>query len=170
MKTLYLLRHAKAESGTKDVGDLDRVLAPRGREACITVGAYMKEKGYSPDIIALSPSARTRETVERVLKAANLETPQTIDPKLYLATPNEIAACIIGLPESAASAMVVGHNPGMHHAALMYASTKRTELRRTLELKYPTAALTVLKFDCEQWNEIEPGDAELIDFITPGEL
>lgn len=170
MKTLYLLRHAKAEPGSKELGDRDRPLSVRGREACGLIGIYIKTKGYKPSLIISSPAARTRETVERVVKAADINPLQQYIDKLYLATADEILHYVRLVNDTLPSVMVVGHNPGMHHAALVLAQAERSALRMGLELKYPTATLSVLQFDCEYWHELDMGAGRLIDFIMPGQL
>src|SRR5262249_20263768 len=65
MKTLYLLRHAKAEPGGPELTDTARPLSARGREACPRMGAYMRRCGYDPALVLCSASHRTRETWER---------------------------------------------------------------------------------------------------------
>jgi len=170
MKTLYLLRHAKAEPGGKDVSDPERILSARGREACITVGTYMKAKKYVPGVVLCSPSARTKETLERVVLAAGIQPEHRFENTLYLATAEEILRAIHALNDDVSSAMVVGHNPGMHHISLLLSRPKHTELRTTLELKFPTCAFAVLRFDHERWEDVVPGEGMLLDFVTPGEL
>src|SRR5215469_9320859 len=90
MKTVYLLRHAKAESASGDQQDIDRKLAPAGREACEVVGEYMKEKGYLPDFVLCSAASRTRETFELTMEAAGVSPPHQIDKKLYTTTVEQI--------------------------------------------------------------------------------
>ena len=170
MKTLYLLRHAKAESGAIEAGDRDRVLAPRGHEACAAIGAYMKSKSYTADAIICSSAARTRETLALVASAAGLLAAPRYEDALYLATAEEVLQAVGQETPSASCVLVVGHNPGMHHLALMMSTPRRTKLRQSLELKYPTCSLTVLTFDSQSWNAIEPGQGELVDFITPDDL
>jgi len=171
MKTLYLLRHAKAEPGTKVISDRDRVLSARGREACDAVGAYMKAKEYLPAFMLSSPSARTKETLEHVAKALGPKNvAHRFEESLYLATAGEILHAVQSLGDDIASAMVVGHNPGMHHLSLLLSEPRHTKLRTTLELKYPTCALAVLRFATKSWASIAPGFATLADFVTPGDL
>lgn len=170
MKTLYLLRHAKAEPGGKDLDDRDRPLSARGREACLAMGRYMKAHVYAPSLALSSPSLRTRETLAQVLQAGDMQVPERFIDKLYLATADEILHYVRLVSDKLSSVMVVGHNPGMHHAALVLAASERTELRRMLELKYPTGTLTVLHFSTGHWHDVAPGQGELLDFVAPQSL
>ncbi len=170
MKKLYLLRHAKAEPGSKDLGDKERPLAARGRLACTMMGNYIKEKSYVPDVAIASPSARTSETFERIVEAAGASVPVQFIDKLYLATADEMLHYIRLLSDKASSVLLVGHNPGMHHLALILSRPERTALRIKLELKYPTGSLAVLGFSGDYWKDVIPGEGTLTDFITPQTL
>lgn len=175
MRTLYLLRHAKAEQGNALLVDEDRPLAPRGREACERIGEYMKAKSYWPNLVLCSSSARTRETLKLVSEHYGKDFPVTLEKKLYLATPGEMLAQIHNASDEAASLMLVGHNPGMHHLAALLASTehasaKHNKLRMELDVKYPTGALCVIEFDAKHWNNIAPDSGVLTDYVTPSSL
>ncbi len=167
MKTLYLLRHAKAEPGGRGDADIDRPLSARGREACADMGAYMKKKRYHPAFVLSSPSARTRETLERISEASCLTLEHRFIDKLYLAEAEEIAHYIRLVSDALDSVMVIGHNPGMHHAALVLSSSDDTRLRHALELKYPTGTLCIMQFAAQHWSDISENGGELVDFTVP---
>jgi phosphohistidine phosphatase len=169
MKTLYLLRHAKAIAAGGGVGDEARPLSERGREACGLIGAYMQQKAYAPARVLSSTSVRTRQTVKGVFSELEAEAVQWVDA-LYLAGPEKILQIVQNRGGDAQSVMVVGHNPGLHVLALALASPTHTELRMMLEMKYPTGALCVLRFEVDDWQDIAPGSAELVDFVAPREL
>jgi phosphohistidine phosphatase len=169
VKTLYLLRHAKAEAGNKILSDMDRPLSPRGREACAVIGNYMTDKHYKPDLVLCSSSKRTQETFELVWQGKEQPKIQ-FEKRLYLATAEEIIASLHMLDEETHCVLVIGHNPGMHHVALLLSEEKLTENRHALELKYPTGSLTALNFDCNNWQGIMPGEGKIQDFITPDDL
>lgn len=170
MKTLYLLRHAKAESGNFTLQDEDRPLSQRGREACQDISSYIKKKKYTPDIVLCSTSARTRETLERVQDGFLSPPACKMEKKLYLATPGEMLAHIHALQDEYTSVLLIGHNPGMHHLAALLASAKHTALREELEIKYPTGALAVITFDVLHWKHIKPDTGTLLDFVVPKDL
>lgn len=170
MKTLYLLRHAKAEAGDKHMSDADRPLAKRGIEACAHVGAYMKEKNYIPDYIVSSPSTRTRQTVKHIENAMNISIGCSYEPKLYLASESEIIRQIHRVGNARHALLVVGHNPGMHLAALALSVPTFNASHEMLQMKYPTAALAVLQFNVKDWTEVESEKGTLMDFVVPRDL
>lgn len=170
MKTLYLLRHTKAEPGGSALADEDRPLAARGRDASRRMGVYMQQQRYLPEFTICSTSARTRETLEILAASHGGEFSFALEKKLYLATPGEMLAQIHAVSDAYASLLVIGHNPGMHHLAATLASDKHTPLREKLELKYPTGALAVLAFDTAHWKNIAPEGGALKDFVLPNDL
>lgn len=170
MKTVYLLRHAKAESGSFTLQDEDRPLSQRGREACQDISNYIKKKKYTPDTVLCSTSARTRETLERVQDGFLSPPACKLEKKLYLATHGEMLAQVHALQDKHASVLLIGHNPGMHHLAALLASSEHTALRTELEIKYPTGALAVLIFEVSHWKHIKPDTGTLLDFVVPKEL
>ncbi len=170
MKTLYLLRHAKAESGSSTLKDVDRPLSARGQAACMAIGVYMRTQHAIPALVVASPATRTQETAERVIQAMGAPCPCHFENKLYLASTEEIINSIQLVNKNVPSLMVVGHNPGMHQAALALVLPEETELHDTLGMKYPTGALAILQFDCHDWQEIASGSGKLMAFVLPKDL
>jgi phosphohistidine phosphatase len=66
------------------------------------------------------------------------------------------------------SVMVIGHNPGLADLALLLARAGAN--RHELEAKFPTGALATLAFNGAGWAALEPGGAELVDFVRPRDL
>ncbi len=64
---LLLMRHAKS-AWPKDVGDHDRPLAERGREAAPMIGGHLAVAGLVPSKVMVSTARRTRETYECVAR------------------------------------------------------------------------------------------------------
>ena len=170
MKRLFLLRHAKAETGTSGQDDFDRALTERGHADAGAMGRYLKTQGYIAGRIFCSTSLRTRQTAEAALadQAARI----IFTEPLYLAPPGRI----IGLLQEAAeeSLMVVGHNPGLEQCATLLArepvQPKEQARLDLLDEKFPTAALAVLDFDLDSWNKLTPCSGKLIDFMRPRDL
>ena len=167
MKTLYLLRHAKAEPAKGREKDSERSLSLHGQETCRLVGAYLKKKKYMPARVIASAAKRTHETCDLVLKAADINVETIIDNTLYMATSDDMVKKILLQEASLLSLMVIGHNPGMHHLALGLAKPVHSNMYSLLEIKYPTGALTVLTFAVDTWQNILPSTGVLADFMTP---
>src|SRR3954470_23041415 len=75
VRTLVLLRHAKAETpGGKP--DFDRSLTEAGRADARAAGAWLAERGLHPQVVFCSASERTRETWAGVAVAMPGVTPR----------------------------------------------------------------------------------------------
>ena len=168
MKRLYLLRHAKAQIAEPDMDDFDRPLAPRGRRTAPRVGAYMRLLGYRPDIALCSPAARALETWVLLRDALGCEIEEEFRDEIYSAAPRTLLDCVRGLDDRHASAILVGHNPGILTLALGLVG--RGIGSANPFGKYPTCALTVFDFDVGRWRDVAPGGGILIGFTRPREL
>jgi phosphohistidine phosphatase len=163
LKTLYILRHAKAVPEDRD-GDAERPLAKRGRKVAAVVGDYIAGLKPPPRLVLCSTSLRTRETLDAVLPSLDPPPEVSYEDKLYLASAERLIERLQHLPERANSILLIGHNPGLHQLALTLA-------RETGDLAegFPTAALAVLRLD-GAWDALRPHHAKLIDYRTPKSL
>jgi phosphohistidine phosphatase len=147
MERLILMRHGKAERHAQSGGDFERALAPSGREDAGRMGKVLAGLAYSPDLMLVSSARRTRETAEQV--AASLPKARVEHRRdLYHADPEEIVQALEDEGDSAATVMVVGHNPGMHELALRLALQGGASPIQTNKLgsRFPTSTVVVFKW------------------------
>ncbi len=169
MKTLCLLRHAKANQD-KPGADIDRPLNARGRTACTTTAAYLHARGLVPDLALCSPAARTRETLCRILDETGW-TPAVEYPASFYPGAAEHVLNHIGMVDDAVTRLlVVGHNPGIQLLALALGRPDADDIARRIADKYPTAGLAVLDFDGPDWSAVAPRRGRLRAFVTPATL
>ena len=112
MKRLFLAAPCQGRSRPMaDCDDFDRTLMLSGMQDAAAMARYLRKNDYRPDLILCSPSARTTQTAELVLRELDSE----IDYRdtLYLAEPGKILAAVRGAPAPVSHLMVVGHNPGL---------------------------------------------------------
>src|SRR3954468_11290847 len=116
MRRLLLLRHSKAapHAGSDDHG---RALTEGGRQDARGVGELIASSGLIPAIVIYSSATRTRETAK--LASSRWPKPPRLveEGQLYNASRATILALARALPDEAASAMIVGHNPGIGELA-----------------------------------------------------
>jgi len=166
MYALYLLRHAKSSWADPGLADRERPLAPRGRRDAKRIAKHLGRLGCSPELVLCSPAVRTRETLE-VVRPVLADSTIVLEEDLYGASSDRLLARLRRVPDTVASVMLVGHNPGLHQLALALASSG-DELGR-LEAKFPTAALATLDVP-RPWSRLAPGDATLSAFVVPKQL
>lgn len=157
-RRLVLLRHAKSDwSG--GYGDHARPLNERGRRSAPDVGEQIAALGWRPDVVVSSDATRTTETWQLMADAFPGVEP-TFSRRLYLPSVSTITQVIGGLPEEAATAMLIGHNPGFSEAASWLCG-------RDVDLKTAHAAL--LETDRPTWADAAR-DREgwrLVDVVQP---
>lgn len=117
MRRLILFRHAKAAHRARGGSDLDRPLEPVGRRDAEISGRWMAATGFAPDLVLVSPSARTRETWDEVKHHFPRARVELLDG-LYEATPEDIEIAMAGPMRDAQDVLVIGHNPGMQELAM----------------------------------------------------
>ena len=158
MKTLYLLRHAKSSWDDQSLADFDRPLNARGRAAAPFMGKLMRERSLLPDIVLSSPAERARETAELVKAGAGLRDEIVFEPAIYEASPNTLRRVASAIDNRYASAMLVGHNPGIE--GFLHYLTGAIE-------PMPTAALAVLELNIDKWADIDADCSRTFDVIRP---
>ena len=165
---MMLLRHAKSSWSDPALADVDRPLAPRGERASTRIAKYIRRKKLRPALVLCSPSRRTRQTLEAIEPALGRRCAVELVPQLYAASELELLELLQALPDSVASVMIVGHNPGLQDLALALTSAG-AELER-LKAKFPTAALATLALPNTTWSQLSQADAVLAAYVVPKQL
>jgi phosphohistidine phosphatase len=167
MRRLILLRHAKA--GPKTGDDIDRPLAPRGREAAPRMGAYLRDEGLLPDLALVSDSRRTRETWDLVRPSLG-DVEAHSEPRIYEAPPARLLTVVQEVEPSVRTVLMIGHNPGFHDLAQRLVGHGDRYAFAELKEKFPTAALAVIDFAADSWADVDAGAGRLDRFVTPKSL
>lgn len=166
MRRIILYRHAKSAWDDPDLDDFDRGLAPRGTKAAPKMGAWMRGEGYVPTLILCSDAVRTRATLTLTLDAMKPDPrPEIVfDHALYLASSARIVETIREAADTHETVMVIGHNPGLHGAALELARGGPKQDIRRLAMKFPTACAAILRADGPNWSDVHAGTCTLERF------
>jgi len=168
VRTIILLRHGKSSWSDATLSDVDRPLTPRGERASRRIAKYLRRERIHPTLVLCSPSLRTRQTLGAITPSLGKNCTIELVPALYAASEPELLERLRALPESAASVMLIGHNPGLQQLALILASPGTA--RAKLEQKFPTGALATLAVSSDSWAALRPGEAKLIDYVIPRQL
>ena len=169
MKTLYILRHAKSDWGDSALRDFDRPLNGRGWKAAKSMGREMRERGLAPDLVLVSPAARTTETLARVEEGYGEKFEAVENRSIYLAETETLIDLVRGAPADTNRLLIVGHNPGMHELVVALSQGPQ-DLRDDAASKFPTAALAEISFDVRDWSDVAPGTGQIRSFLKPRDL
>jgi len=164
MHRLHLLRHAKS-GWDDDVEDSRRPLAKRGRHAARLIGETLPGAIGALDLVLCSSALRTRETAELVLAGFSPAAKVVYEDALYLATAASLLARLRKIPEAFGSAMVIGHNPGLHELATVLALPRSKGARALADGKFPTGVRVSFAIE-GRWDEIGDNRHSVIDYVT----
>jgi phosphohistidine phosphatase len=168
LKRLHLLRHAKSSWKDESLPDEERPLSKRGVRASARMAEHVAETGLVVELVICSSARRARETLGPILQALAAEPEVRVEPRVYGADAAELLEVVRALPEQVATALLVGHNPGIQSLALRLA--REGERLARLADKYPTGALATLELEVERWAEVDFEGARLASFVRPREL
>jgi phosphohistidine phosphatase len=170
MLRLMLMRHAKSSWSDSTLGDMQRPLNARGREASARMVRFLAKAGLEPELVLASPARRVQETIERIEPALAKAKIKTV-PEVYdFGDGSRLLEAIRQHGGEAGTLMVVGHNPAIGNLAEMLVGSGEPEPRAEMARKFPTAALAVIEFKGRKWSGIGPGKGTLSRFVRPRAL
>jgi len=160
-KTVYLLRHAKADWNLAAVKDIDREILPEGIERTKQIAQYLKENNIKIDIVISSPAVRAIQTATIIKEVLNL--PKIIiEERLYPCEGDGIFNAIIEQDDNINSIMIVGHNPGITYFAREYMYTDMDNI--------PTSGAVSCTYFTKSWSEFLMVDKKLKFIISPKKI
>ena len=110
VRRLVIMRHAKSSWKNQNLDAHERPLNNRGRRDAPIVADAIFERGWIPDIILVSSSMRTIQTLEGMSHRMG-KTPFQVRPGIYHATVSDLMEELEDVLDSGTT-MIIGHNPG----------------------------------------------------------
>ena len=147
MKTLYIVRHAKASQNITGLKDWERPLMSMGIERANKISGILKKKKTYPDKIISSHAFRAINTA--IIFAKNLEYPVNnieITTGFYGNNSSDIIDIISEQSNEISSLMVFGHNPVWTELYNILSEEKLAHLS--------TSAVCYIQFEMDDWNKI----------------
>lgn len=123
LRRLILMRHASAGSAPAGGDDTDRPLTEAGRAEAARVARALAQAGLAPARALVSAAQRTRQTWDAMAAAFPGATAQIRDD-LYNADSQRLLTLVADEAEDETedevgeTVMILGHNPGIHIAAV----------------------------------------------------
>lgn len=154
-KQLLICRHAKSSWDDASLSDVERPLNKRGRRDAPEMGRRLAERGLLPDLILASHATRAWTTAEAYADRLGYPPDRIqVDPGLYTATAASLLALVRALEPRLGRVLLVGHNPEC---------TSFANLLGNLDLdNLPTGGIVALEFHTRSWQEILPGQGQLL--------
>lgn len=164
MRSLYLMRHAKAEHYSI-AGDKARHLAPRGRHEAAAVGLELADKGIQH--VLCSSSQRTRDT----FTALGLDVPVEYMDALYLGGTSTLRQRISEIDDAITALMVIGHSPSIPSLSAQLAYASQPDEADQIQCWFPTAAYAAFTIE-GSWADLadeDPAATRLAGISRPSE-
>ena len=163
MKTLFLLRHAKASKDDPALPDLKRPLSERGFSDARVVSEALRQQDLIPEKIISSNAVRAYTTAfvfaatfEKV--SGDIELTET----LYDCTEKEYLEAIAGISNEFSSCMIAGHNDTISQVA-------DTLTGKNLEAMN-TCSVIVIRSEADTWAEFDSSPCKLLMRLDPSDL
>jgi phosphohistidine phosphatase len=163
MRTLVIMRHAKAEASAPT--DLERRLTDRGHADATDAGAWLAQQGITPDDALVSSAARTTETWEDVATGAgwDVDLAEYVDA-LYAAGTDTVLDVARETDDAVGTLVIIGHNPTIALLAqLLDDGEGDEEAGNAMVAGFPTAAVAVFSYDGD-WSDLDEAAATLTGF------
>lgn len=117
MKTLCLLRHAKASWKNNHMSDLERPLVVNGYDDIYQTSHKLKEQRLQPEIIITSHAKRAFDTAQSLSTELNKSSPTPIEivtkPAIYEADVTTLLDTLAEINDDYQHVLLIGHNPGL---------------------------------------------------------
>ena len=164
MKTLHLLRHAKASWEKDELRDADRHLTRRGKQDSARVARALSQSEHHFTRIYCSSARRCTETLQRFRAESTLfdgvET--TIDDALYTFDRDTLLTWLKELDNSCTAPLIIGHNPALRDL-VNYLYDGEIE-------NFSTTTFITLEINVEYWDQLRTDSAKLTEQIRPKQL
>ena len=160
MKTLYLVRHAKAALRSQEENDIDRQLLEKGLKRTKQIIDFLQNKQTFVDQIISSPAVRALETSRILAHALNYPLENIkIERSIYEGDADKIGDLFYDLSPKVNSLMIVGHNPSITNFANLLLHDPIDYL--------PTSGVVCLQLDTNSWDQIWKAEKITNFVVTP---
>jgi len=148
MKTLYIVRHAKAIIDFFEFADVDRPIITEGIINTNKICVELIKKNVTVGLMISSHAKRAFDTAKII--ADEIKYPITkieINQNIYQSLVENILDIISEVDNNYESLMIIGHNPTFTHLANLFLEKKIENL--------PTSAIVSISFNTKEWDSID---------------
>ncbi len=160
MKTLLLIRHAKAEKEAPSSKDIDRPLAAQGKTDASVIAQRVKAAGITPQLLIASSALRAMTTARLMAKEWGYpEEKIGLEPGLYYADMSSFHDIIQHIDNKINTAALFSHNPVISQVADSFTDSEINH--------FPTSGALVLRLHCDTWKDFLKAKKEILLFEYP---
>ena len=165
MKYLYIIRHAKAESSSREVEDHDRKLINKGIKRANNLNKWLKSKNHNLEALFCSSSLRTLQTMDIISHDLNYSVNKIVDKKLYGASDEMLLNYISFLDDKLNNVGIIGHQPGLQELAFTLVSSYAEGYDKVLNGNFSTSNAILILLNIKRWDQISSRVGILADYF-----
>ena len=158
MKTLLIIRHAKAESSFT-LNDFERPLNERGKKDAPVMAQRLLDKKIIIDAFVSSPAKRAKKTAELFYEIYKAHDDINLISALYHAPAEIFFDVIKEVDDKFDTIAVFAHNPG-----ITYFVNQLTAVRID---NMPTSAVFAVTINCNSWKDFAKAKKDFLFFDYP---
>ncbi len=165
MKTIVLIRHAKAEHFTNNItDDFERNLSSRGKKDAKIMGKRLKENIKDIKLFISSSAIRTTQTSRIISEEYNYDKDKIKYEKFIYDgyTTAQMLKYISSIDNDINKIAIIGHNPDIAQLGL--------RLSNSNIFHFPTCMIMGITFDSNSWSDINAGEGILEYYDYPNKL
>ncbi len=159
MKTLLIIRHAKAESSFT-LNDFERPLNDRGKKDAPEMAMRLKTKNININAFISSPAARAKKTASLFYQTLGTTAADIIFiSALYHAPESVFFETIKNIDNQFNTVAIFAHNPGITYFVNKLTTVKIDNM--------PTCAVFAISVAATEWKDFAKAKKELLFFDYP---
>ncbi len=158
MKTLLIIRHAKAESSFT-LNDFERPLNERGKKDAPVMAQRLLDKKIVIDAFVSSPARRAKKTAELFYETYKAHDDIILISALYHAPAEMFFDVIKNVDDKFDTIAVFAHNPGITYFVNQLAAVRIDNM--------PTCAVFAVKVNCNNWKDFAKAKKDFLFFDYP---
>ena len=158
-KSIILYRHAKSDWNADYGSDHERQLNERGIKSAEIMGKVLALSNQVPELVITSSAVRAKQSLQLSIEAGGWECDVQEDEKIYHKDTGDILEIIKSVSNNYSSIMLVGHEPKWSSLTSMMIGGG--------EINFPTAAMSKIEYQVDDWKDIEYRTGQLKWLLQP---
>jgi phosphohistidine phosphatase len=158
VKTLLIIRHAKAESSFT-LNDFERPLNERGKKDAPVMAQRLLDKKIVIDAFVSSPAKRAKKTAELFSETYKAHDDIVLISALYHAPPEIFYQVVKELDDTLTTVAIFAHNPGITYFVNQLAAVRIDNM--------PTCAVFAVTINVNSWKDFAKTKKEFLFFDYP---
>lgn len=161
MKTVFLVRHARAVKRQKKLPDVERSLVPRGQKESRKVARNLCRAKIAPNLLISSHANRAIQTAHLFAKELEYAVQKVLIREVVYEAGDgaDLMAMLHGLDDAFGSAMIFGHEPTLSDLAC--------RLVPMFNFTMPKSGVVGIDLPVDKWGQVEGESGTIVYLDAP---